>query len=256
MWEQNMSKSKPDITCIINAHGESHLITATLKSCMRARRYADKCGLQTRLVVVLDNSNDDTASVVEQFLDDSCLLEQVNFGDLAQARNYAATESESEYITFLDGDDLWCKTWLVDSYIAAKKYSGDVVLHPEYNVYFGSNSAHVLKHVDSESERFEPEHFFKQNYWTALTFAKRSIYLRFPYQKNTIIDGFGYEDWTWNYQTLLADIAHKTVRNNAHFIRRGKDEPSLLDMTNAGNAVPRILDIYRLKRSQHLSSVA
>ena len=233
-----------DITCVVNAHCESHLLTPTIRSVQRAQRYADSCGLKTQLMVVLDRSDEDTKSVVEQLILEESLVVEINKGDLALARNEAVELVTSEYIAFLDGDDLWCQSWIVDSFSKASMYEEDVILHPEYNIYFGSDSAHVLRHVDSESERFEFEHIYRQNYWTALSFAKRSIYEKYPYRKNTILDGFGYEDWNWNYETLMADISHKIVKNTAHYIRRGKEDVSLLDKTNSGGAIPRIWDIY------------
>jgi len=246
----------PEITCVVNAHSESHLIIPTLKSVKRAQRYAKECGLETQLFVVLDNGKDDTDVVIEQMLDDNCKYAKINLGDLALSRNYAVAESDSEYITFIDGDDLWCKTWLVDSYIAANRVTEDVVLHPEYNIYFGGSSVHAFRHIDAESQQFEADYFFSQNYWTALTFARRNIYARYPYKKNTILDGFGYEDWTWNYETHQMGVKHNTVKNNAHVIRRGKEQPSLLDLTNAGNAIPRILDIYRKNTGTSVNSLA
>ncbi|MEE9319344.1 MAG: glycosyltransferase family 2 protein [Granulosicoccus sp.] len=244
------------ITCVVNAHRESNLITPTLKSVSRARQYASNCGLHTHLLVILDNSDDDTISVVEQSIDDDATIIATDKCDLALSRNFAVSESSSEYICFLDGDDLWCKSWLVDSYIAAERLSNEVILHPEYNIYFGSEHAHTFKHVDSESSQFESENLLQFNYWTALSFAKRSIYLKYPYKKNTLLDGFGFEDWTWNYETLSGGIMHKTVKNTAHYIRRGKDEPSLLDLTNLNNSVPRILDIYRNQSCNLVNSKA
>jgi len=234
-----------DVTCVVNVHRESHLVTPTIKSVQRARKFASACGIDTILVLVLDKTDEDTRSVVCQQVEESDKVLEISKGDLALARNEAIKSAESEYVTFLDGDDLWCQTWIVDCFAKASRDGGDCVLHPEYNIYFGNDASHVLKHVDSESERFEFEYIYRQNYWTALSFSKRTVYERFPYKKNTILDGFGYEDWNWNYETLTAGIKHKTVTNTAHFIRRGKDEGSLLDRTNSGGAIPGVLEIYR-----------
>ena len=245
-----------DITCVINLHRESHLSYPTIQSVKRSMAFARKAGLELELLVILDCSDEDTTAIVNRELKDFGRILVVDCGDLALSRNSAAKEARGNYVSFIDGDDLWCKSWLVESFKLAKSTKKKAVLHPEYNVYFGDGKEHVLQHVDSESERFEIEFIFKMNYWTALSFAERKTYLDNPYKRNTIVDGFGYEDWTWNYETLEKNIVHKIVPGTAHYIRRGKDEMSLLDMTNAYKAIPKILDLYRSDEHRTLRSKA
>lgn len=246
-----------EVTCIVNVHRESHLVTPTIRSVQRARDFADKCGLTTNLLVVMDNPDDDTISVINQLVPDTSQILQVDVCDLALARNEGVRASDSDYICFLDGDDLWCKTWIINSYTKALQMDEECVFHPQYNIYFGNDAEHIFKHVDSESERFVIDYLYRMNYWTALSFANKSVYEKHPYRRNTITDGFGYEDWNWNHETLTAGIKHKVVCNTAHYIRRGKDEKSLLDKTNSAGAIPRILDVYRNNdEDQHVSKVA
>lgn len=234
-----------DITCIVNTHKEGHLVFPTLKSVKRSILYAQELGLSVELLVILDRSDEDTIDIVTRETSTLGRAIKVDFGDLALSRNHGAKVSSGKYLSYVDADDLWCQTWLVDCFLLAEAHPSETVLHPEYNVYFGNGKEHVLQHVDSESDRFEKEFIYKMNYWTALSFAKRDTYLENPYKKNTIIDGFGYEDWTWNFETLERGIVHKIVPLTAHYIRRGKDEMSLLDLTNAYNAIPKILELYR-----------
>jgi len=175
---------------------------------------ADKCGLTTNLLVVMDNPDDDTISVINQLVPDTSQILQVDVCDLALARNEGVRASDSDYICFLDGDDLWCKTWIINSYTKALQMDEECVFHPQYNIYFGNDAEHIFKHVDSESERFEIDYLYRMNYY-------------------------------------------KVVCNTAHYIRRGKDEKSLLDKTNSAGAIPRILDVYRANdENQHVSKVA
>ena len=232
------------LSCIVNAHNEAHTIYPTLKSVMRAKQYAANCGLQVDIHVILDSSDDVTTNVVSNAMKDAGTVHSVSFGDLALSRNYATDTCKSEFLAFMDGDDLCCKSWFIESYTMLKELGGNLVLHPEYNIYFGSDNNHVFHHVDMEALDFEPAIFFKSNYWTALSFAARELYKKYPYHKNQIDDGFGFEDWTWNFETIANGIIHKTVPGTAHFIRRGKSEESLLDKTNKSKSVPRILDLY------------
>lgn len=245
-----------DISCIINAHREGHIIHPTIASVKRTLSYATSCGLSCDIHVILDKPDAVTSEIVHRELEGIGTVHDVSFGDLALSRNYAVENATGEYLAFIDGDDLWGKSWLVDSYATAKRLSGDIILHPEFNIFFGDESSHVFNHVDMDAEDFEIESLLQVNYWTALSFSLRRIYAENPYQKNIILDGFGYEDWTWNYQTIMAGVRHKIVPSTVHYIRKGRAEDSLLALTNKSKAIPRILDIYRTDQVPHLRSVA
>lgn len=230
---------------MVNAHREGHILCATISSVKRAISHADACGLSCVALVVLDNPDNDTREIVLRECDGFAEVHEVNFKDLAYSRNYATETSTGKYTTFLDGDDLWCKSWLVESYVAAERSKNPTVIHPEYNIYFDGDYNHVFHHVDMDDSDFEHELIFKMNYWTALSFAETSIYKNQQYRKNNILEGFGYEDWTWNYETISQGIVHKIAPGTVHFIRKGSLQNSLLAQTNKVNALPRISNLYR-----------
>lgn len=234
-----------DVTCVVNCHKESFLLNATFKCVERATKYAEICGLKIETIIAQDNSDDDTKDIVKRYVksNKNWNLLAVSNGDLASSRNDAVKMAKGKYTAFVDGDDLWCESWLLDCYMLAESRNDIVILHPEYNVYFGGYQ-HVFKHVDMESDRFEKDYLYYTNYWTALSFSKTTLYRDYPYRRNTITDGFGYEDWTWNYETLGQGYLHKIVPGTAHYIRRGKAELSLLDKTQEYKAFPRIFELY------------
>ena len=234
-----------DITCVINAHREGNVLFPTIKSVNRAVAYAVECGLEVETIVILDNPDEQTRAIVLKEFENPNSIHEVQFKDLAYSRNYAVANAKGKYTAFLDGDDLWTRAWLVDSFLMAEKLEVPAVLHPEYNIFFGDETSHLFHHVDMDAQDFEIESLYRMNYWTALSFARTDIYQRHPYTKNIIMDGFGYEDWTWNYETILEGIKHKVVPGTVHYIRKGRPEDSLLAQTNKLNAIPRILDIYR-----------
>lgn len=238
--------SEIKISCVLNAHREGYLVYPTIRSVKRAIDYARACGLSIELLAVVDRADSDTRSIVEREMADYGSVHPVDEGDLGLARNVGTDRSKGEYMAFIDGDDLWSQTWLVDAYLVCSTRDDETVIHPEYNVYFGTNNAHTLQHVDMEDADFNIEHFYIQNYWTALSFAKRSTYQATPYLKNRLKDGFGFEDWTWNFETIKKGVIHKVAAGTSHFIRRGKYGSSLLDDSNRGKSVPRVLDTYLL----------
>lgn len=248
--------SSINVTCVVNAHKESHLIYPTLYSVKRAGDYARQCGLTIEYMVILDSSDEDTVQIVEREMSGLANIHHVKFGDLALSRNCAIENATGKYTVFIDGDDLWGKSWVVDAFIMAEQDPRRLVLHPEFNIYFGSHKDHIFRHIDMESPEFVLDFIYERNYWTALSFARTDIFQEFPYRKNTIRDGFGYEDWTWNFDTVSSGILHKVVPSSCHFIRRGKQRSSLLDITNSNGAHPRILKIYRKHDAGDISNVA
>lgn len=233
-----------NVSCVVNAHKEGNLIYATLQTVKLACAYAQECGLSVEVHVVLDKPDAVTEHIVTREVSDIGTIHVVNFGDLANSRNYATKECNGEFITFIDGDDLWCESWVVDCFLAAQKLPDNVVLHPEFNLYFGSHSSHVFQHVDMDAPDFDIACLTTMNFWTALSFAKKQTYLDFPYTRNDIKDGFGYEDWTWNYRTIMHGFKHKIVPGTAHYIRKGKHGESLLELSNKMNVIPRIMKLY------------
>jgi len=232
-----------DVTCVVVGHQESHMISATISSVLRASAYAQRCGVDTEVIVILDDPDDETASVVSNFSNENLSIHTVFYNDLALSRNHAVSLSKGDYITLIDGDDLWCKSWISSCFLTAST-NKICVLHPEYNIYFGSSDSHVLHHVDMRDSDFVEEAIYHVNYWTALVFAHRQIFNNYAYEKNRIVEGFGYEDWTWNVATIKGGVMHHVVPGTCHFIRRTEGASSLLNITNISGALPRIVPIY------------
>jgi len=208
-----------NVSCVINA----------IVSVRRAVDFARSCGLEVDVHAILDRSDSRTKDIVYRELQGFGQVHYADFGDLASSRNFGVEQSDADYIAFIDGDDLWSRRWLVDSYLMATADSRSLVLHPEFNIYFGAASSHVFQHVDMEDRDFEPALMLRKNYWTALRLET----------------GFGYEDWTWNYETVNAGLVHKIVPGSSHFIRKVKSRASLLEKTDSLGALPRVLDLYR-----------
>jgi len=248
---------KCDISCVINAHNENAYLHRAVKSALQNVSAAEKYDIACEILIILDNASQDTLEVAENYVNsykDKIRTVHCEYKDLALSRNRAVLESTGEYVGFLDGDDLWGESWISSAYIKSKQSDKIRIIHPQYNVYFSKNDCHVMEHISQDDPHFFVEFFHEQNYWTSLSFAPKYIYLDFPYKKNELNKYFGYEDWTWNYETVHGGVSHTIAKNTVHFIRRGKKEPSLLDVTNK-NCLPRVYPLYNRNVRNSLKSI-
>lgn len=237
-----------NISCIVVCHNESLLLVPTINSVKQSRAYAEENGLTIEVHLVVDCADQETNLVVDEHAGDDWRVHRVDFGDLALSRNHGINSAAGEYIALVDGDDLWCESWLLDAYLCAESNQQDAVYHPEYNFVFGNGEEHVFMHVDMEDPDFEFAALFKSNYWTALSFAKRSTYVNTPFEKNRLSEGFGFEDWTWNYKVIGRGVQHKVVSGTSHYIRRKRQGESLLSKTNQLASLPSFLPVYHAAR--------
>jgi len=237
------------VSCIVVCHDESLLLVPTLRSVQASVDFARESGLTVDIHIVLDRADPATINAARANIEKGTNFHEVEYGDLALSRNHGIRKATGEYIGLIDGDDLWCDSWVLDSYLTAASEKRMCVYHPEYNFVFGNSEDHIFMHVDMEDPDFEFGAIFRSNYWTALSFAKRQYYIDLPFEKNRLSDGFGYEDWTWNYKIIGRGAIHKVVRGTSHYVRRKPKGSSLLSKTNLLDTLPSFLPVYQKRRN-------
>jgi glycosyltransferase involved in cell wall biosynthesis len=214
-----------DITVIINCHNENLFAYRAIKSVIRAKNYANANGISIEIIIILDIPNDETLKIVKccqaDYPSSINNIYNVSFGDLSLSRNYGISKASGKYIAFLDGDDLMGENWLYEAYNAALSHD-NCIFHPELGIAFGTKFF-WWQHIDQESKKFFLETLFTDNYWTSSVFALKEIFLLFPYKPHYLNEGYGYEDWHWNCETVAAGFIHKIVPNTIHFIRYKKE---------------------------------
>lgn len=106
MTEPEMIASEaPSISIVIPAYNHGRFLEATLRS-VQAQTFSDwEC------VVVDDGSTDDTPIVARRIADEDARFSTVtvdNGGEsAARNRGFLLTDPRSEYVTFMDSDDVW-----------------------------------------------------------------------------------------------------------------------------------------------------
>ena len=91
---------------------------------------------QWKLYVVNDGSTDNTAGVVEKFLDDKRiqLINQENTGP-AGARNCGIKRAQGEFLAFLDADDCWLPDKLAYQLKYLQSHPEVGLLHTAYRIF-------------------------------------------------------------------------------------------------------------------------
>jgi len=232
-------KSLTSISAIINLHREGELAKASILSAVTAVDKAEEMmNISTRIIIVLDAADPLTISAAGQYVSNNKFkIYNVNLKDLSCSRNFAIDKCDTEYVAFLDGDDLWGEDWLWKAIQNDQRLNieRDVIWHPEINFIF-ENDNHIFFHTDMDSHDFFIDYLRVSNYWTALSLAKTRIYQEIPFIKNEIKFGMGFEDWNWNCRTIEKGFKHKVAINTCHFIRN-KKIGSLLSKTNKNHCV-------------------
>lgn len=215
-----------DVSAIVTGHAEGRLSVATLRSMSIAIEAARADGLKVQPIFVLDRADELTTNLFRNACDKSGLVIETDFGDQGAARNEAVKNSKGKKIAFLDGDDLWCRTWLRDAYRFIREQGDDVIAHPEFN-YFFEDQATIFQHIDQDDNEFRLDILRLHNYWDALGMCDAKIHEKFPYTERDIANGWAYEDWQWNCETYAAGFRHKVVHDSVLFKRRQKQSQNI-----------------------------
>ncbi|MBX9687510.1 MAG: glycosyltransferase [Candidatus Obscuribacterales bacterium] len=218
-----------DISVVINCHNEGRQLKQTITS---VRDNIEACkheSISVELIVVRDSADLSTIDYTEQDCKKDARLLDAQLSDLGLARNFGASAARGKYLAFIDGDDLWCRSWLISAFKQAEAYRSRSILHTETAVLFDAEEK-IWRLQDSESADFDRSILLDYNPWYPSSFGRRDIYLEFPYCPVDLEGGFFYEDWHWNCETLYAGIPHKTVPETFHCYRTKSiwKEPSLL----------------------------
>lgn len=235
--------SEVEITVVINVHQEP---TKWLERCLASiTKQIDAPSFE--VIIVADRPSKEVLHWAAGQPEATFI--HVDNGDLGLSRNDAVKQASGRYVAFMDGDDLAGCKWLRQAYDYCRSFretspsdkQEDVVVHTEQMVMFQAENF-MHRCVGDDSPEFDARDLDAWNLWSALAFAPKSVFERFPYEAAK--DGWGYEDFHFNVRTLGAGIAHRVAPGSMHAIRIKRDNTSLAHRTMNQVAVIRKMDLY------------
>ncbi len=113
------------------------------------------------------------------------------------------------------------------------------IMHPELNWFFDAAGA-VLVNPDQDSDFYAPLYWRVGNCFDSLAMAETKTFLDVPYRGRDRVNGYGYEDWCWNLETMDAGYVNRIVRDTIIFKRRRDN--SLVTQLNKNKSVLWELD--------------
>jgi glycosyltransferase involved in cell wall biosynthesis len=233
-----------EITAVLNVHGEGILAHASLLSMLAAKRVAEADGISVEVVVAADCPDAKTRDYLPTARRLGARILELDADDLGLARNAAVAASSGRFVAFLDGDDLWSGRWLAAAHAAAMRDGAGVVWHPEASLFFGPTDAPYWRvHPAMDDAAGDWVSLGLRNHWTSLCFAPREILESVPYRPTNLKAGLGFEDWSWNAETIARGFVHRPVPGTAHLVRMRA--ASLVLRTRAASALMTPSTLFR-----------
>ena len=177
---ENKKKKKEKIDIVLPNYNSQDFIAETVNSVI------DQSYLNWRLIIVDDNSNKKTKSILKKFSKNRKIKVywlKKNQG-AGFCRNYALKKAKSPYITFIDSDDIWKKNKLKNqiNFMLRNKYSFSYT----YYETFGDKKKFVTPPKSFEYSSF----IHNTSIATSTMMVKRNVIANIKFSKTKICEDY------------------------------------------------------------------
>jgi len=215
-----MSSLTPDISVVVFASRQGHLLHGTILSVERAIGEARATGMTVEVLVATYGADSRTAAWVRQRSPYRML--DVPGSCAGTVRNLALDEINGHYVAFLDGADLWSRNFLVAASEQDRRIKRDVVWRPAVSIGFADDyfdaTGYSVRQIPNSTD-FGRSSILVDNPFPSTFFARRRIVglHRFPTEDPQ--RGWNDIDWWWSANLLGYDIEQITVPDTLHYFR-------------------------------------
>lgn len=210
MWY--MKVLRDGVSICLFGHKEGVFLKDAYESILLNLEQLDKNSLKIEyeILLILDTPDKPTDKIASELEKMGIGIKRVFTRDLGENRNVAAINANYDKITFLDGDDMWDKDWLMRCLKKIK--NKNIVLHPETIIYCGERNEIAI--CKSSLKFLISKRLNHENLWASSIFTKTMIVLNNKFSKKFYLRKGDFEDWKWNRVTLEKGIVHKIVKNS------------------------------------------
>ncbi|MBU0459044.1 glycosyltransferase [Patescibacteria group bacterium] len=160
--QTHMVSGTQEVAVIIICYNYGHYLPEAIESVL-AQTYKP-----TEIIVVDDNSSDNTKEVAESYNDKGIRYIRDKYDHPSIARNEGAKNTSSAFIMFLDADDILEKDY-IQKCISHMKDTSVAIVYGDMH-FFGKQNALKIKH------EFDRNELFKENYISSHALIRRQAF--------------------------------------------------------------------------------
>ncbi len=223
----------PSVSVIIPSYNAERWIKSTIDSVL-AQTYSN-----IEIIVVDDGSTDESVSVISKNYPEIKLITQKNQG-VAAARNKGIENASSEWIAFLDADDIWLPNKIRDQFELLATDREAQMAYSAWHVWPSQTPdpdpdlLSLLEKTRDNSDKFQgpsgwiyPELLEDCHVWTSTVLAKRTLFEQIGKFDATLKIGEDYDLWLRASQsTKILRVAKPLALYRIHPTSLTKSTPS------------------------------
>ncbi len=174
----------PSFSIVIPSYNRGSFIHTTIESVL-AQTYSI-----IEVIIIDDGSTDDTEQLVKAFVDSRITYYRQENAERASARNTGVRLAKSEYVTFLDSDDLLYPDHIAEACHLIEKLGKPDFFHLAYEVK--DSEGKVLSQNQYQGDL--NKQLIKGNFLSCMgVFVKREVMMANPFNEDRLLSGS--EDW-------------------------------------------------------------
>lgn len=198
----------PEISIVIPLYNKANAIKKTMASAIT------QTFINFEIIVINDGSTDDSLEVVESLNDKRIRIYTTKNQGVSAARNYGINKANSDYIAFLDADDLWLPNHLENLYSLRKKFPSCGMYCTAYEKHYNTIvSPAVFNEIPNDKNwKGILKNYFKSSIknpiaWTSATMVPKTVLKEINGFDESITLGAGEDTDLWIRIALKYPIA-------------------------------------------------